>query len=80
MLVQKKPGLYFLASREIPNNSNFFVICAPQFEKNVDLKKLSELLKEQGFKGGGKQGTLQGGGGKIGDELKTNITSWLQKQ
>ena len=80
LLVQKKPGLYFLAAAENVTTSSFFVICAPQFEKNVDLKKLSELLKEQGFKGGGKQGTLQGGGGKIGDTLKKDITNWLQKQ
>ena len=74
LLVQKKPGLYFLGTHD-----SFFVICAPQFENKVNLKTFGEFLKEQGLKGGGKKGTLQGGG-VVKDNLKDLIVGWLKKQ
>lgn len=79
LLAQKKPGLYFAATRDNGMNSSFFVVCAPQFESKVDLKALGEFLKTHGLKGGGKQGTLQGGG-VVHENLRENIVGWLQQR
>lgn len=78
LLVEKKPALYFLISKEATGNS-FFVICPTQFETvNTRLKELGEFLKEHGFKGGGKQGILQGSCTKIPHNLKELIITWLK--
>lgn len=76
VLAQKKPALYFLVNAE-PAGSSFFVNCSPEFEKQVDLKAFAEFLKTHGFKGGGKQGTLQGGGGQVDKNFKQIVIDWL---
>lgn len=80
MLVQKKPGFYFLTAQETPATNSFFVICASEYAKTVDLIKFAQFLKEQGFKSGGKHGTLQGGGSTITTDFQKKIISWLQQQ
>lgn len=79
LLAQKKPGLYFLLNKEAAGSS-FFVICSPEFEKQVDMKAYAEFLKTHGFKGGGKQGTLQGGGGAVADNFKNVLVDWLRNK
>lgn len=79
LLVEKKPALYFLLSKEATTNS-FFVICPTQFESVCNrLKSLGLYLQKYGFKGGGKQGILQGSCTTIPANLKELIIAWLQQ-
>ena len=78
LLVQKKPALYFLISKETTSNS-FFVICPAQFDSvAARLKELGEFLKSHGFKGGGKQGILQGSCAHVPNNIQELIITWLK--
>lgn len=76
-LAAKKPGFYFIVSN-LNDASAFFALRSPEFESKIDLKKLSAWLKEHGFKGGGKKGTLQGGGQTVDPDFKQKLKSYLQ--
>ncbi len=67
-LNKKQPGFYCLVSNS-RDKSVFYAALDPQHEKAVDFKAFSEKLKAAGLRGGGKKGTLQGGGPKITQEL-----------
>ncbi len=79
-LQKTKPGLYVMTSNISDTASVFFVSVAPQHEQVIDLKVLSDWLqKTAGLRGGGKKGTLQGGGPRITQDLGTSIKAGLQK-
>ncbi len=74
------PGLYVMVSNISETASVFFVSVAPQHEHIIDLKTLSDWLqKTAGLRGGGKKGSLQGGGPRITQDLGTAIKAGLKK-
>jgi alanyl-tRNA synthetase len=78
LLAGKKPGFYFVVSSN-NDTSSFFAICSPVFESQLDLTALSTWLQSKGLKGGGKKGTLQGGGLALANDFKQNLAHYLQK-
>lgn len=77
-LMQKQPGLHFLISVD-DNRSTFYAAVSPEHSNKANLKKFGSWLKEtHDLKGGGKDTTLQGGGGKIDSNLKESIKTWLK--
>jgi alanyl-tRNA synthetase len=78
-LQKKKAGLYVAVSNH-DDKSVFFVSVAPEYQQIIDLAVLSEWLqKSHGLRGGGKKGTLQGGGPKVAKNLGELIKAGLQK-
>lgn len=73
LLSEKQPGLYCLVSNNV-DKSVFFVTLSKQFEQSVNFKLLTEKLQTFGLKGGGKPGTLQGGGPIVSGTLETVCT------
>ena len=79
-LQNSKPGLYVLISTTLENASVFFVSLAPQFDQVVDLAALGAWLNTTyGLRGGGKKGSLQGGGPKITKDIGAAIKVGLLK-
>ncbi|MEX0940349.1 MAG: alanine--tRNA ligase [Candidatus Babeliales bacterium] len=76
----QKPGFYFLLSTH-DERSSFYCILADQFESQINLKAFATWLKDTfELRGGGKKGTLQGGGPAIDiNQLKEGIVAWLKK-
>lgn len=78
-LQNKKSGFYVLVSSD-QNKSTFFVSLAPEHEQTIDLPAFGKWLHEAtGLRGGGKKGTLQGGGPKITKDLAPLIKAGLSK-
>jgi alanyl-tRNA synthetase len=78
-LQKKKSGFYVLVSSS-ENKSAFFVSLAPEHEQTIDLPAFGKWLNEAvGLRGGGKKGTLQGGGPKITKDLAPLIKAGLSK-
>lgn len=78
VLISKQPGFYFLISSD-ENHSTFYTAISPEFMRGINLKKFASWLREtHELKGGGKNTTLQGGGGKFNHALKNSIKAWLQ--
>ncbi len=76
----KKPGCYFLVSSAEDDKSVFVALVDKLHQNTLDMKKFASWLKdEHGLQGGGKPGSLQGGGGKFDASLETSIKNWLQK-
>jgi len=73
------PGFYFVIS-QLDDRSLFFAHVDPQHADAINLKKFGAWLKDtHGLRGGSKDNTLQGGGGKFDANLKDAIIGWLQK-
>ncbi len=76
-LQKKTPGFYVLASNN-ENKAAFFASLAPEFQDTIDMKTFATWLKDAtGIRGGGKKGTLQGGGPKITKDLTSLIKAGL---
>ncbi len=72
-----KQGFYFLVSSE-EGTSNFYATVAPSYEAHVNTKDFGVWLKTvAGLTGGGKPGTLQGGGPRVGKQLEQQIKDYL---
>lgn len=77
LLQKKTPGFYVLTSN-VDEKSVFFASLAPEHNKTIDMKIFETWLKDTtGIRGGGKQGTLQGGGSKITSDLSPLIKKRL---
>ncbi len=79
-LQKNKPGFYVMVSNISDSSSIFFVSLAPEYENIIDLKTLSTWLHTSaGLRGGGKRGTIQGGGPRIIQDLGSAIKKGLKK-
>ena len=79
-LQKNNPGLYVMVSNISDTASVFYVSVAPQHEQVIDLTTLSGWLqKTAGLRGGGKKGSLQGGGPRVTQDLGAAIKAGLQK-
>ena len=78
-LTMQKLGFYFLLSCE-EQRCSFFCLVDDTFAPKIDLKAFSTWLKDSfGLRGGGKKGTLQGGGPTVDVHvLEKNIKKWLK--
>lgn len=63
-LQSKQPGFYCVASN-CGDKSLFYAEIAPAFQSKIDTKKVAAVLKAAELRGGGKAGTLQGGGPRL---------------
>ncbi len=73
LLQQKQAGL-FIAVSNAGDKSSFYLALSPQHEKAIDLPALTAWLeKTAGLRGGGKNGTLQGGGPVVDKTLGAQI-------
>jgi len=81
LLLQKKPGFYFLISTT-DSRSLFYSTIAPEFEKKINLQNFAGWLKDKFSLHGGSQrnNILQGGGGKFNADLKEAIKTWISNQ
>jgi alanyl-tRNA synthetase len=74
----KQPGLYVLKSL-LAGRSIFIVHVSPSLAGNINLKKLSQWLKERhGISSGGSQTVLQGGSEQFDGNLKDSIKEWVK--
>jgi len=72
-LNKKQPGFYVLVSNTAAS-AVFYAQCDAKHEKKIDMKAFAKILQEAGLRGGGKKGTLQGGGKKITKDLSKLCT------
>lgn len=76
-LQKKTPGFYVLTSNH-EDKSVFFASLASEHQEIIDMEAFGKWLKEAvGLRGGGKKGTLQGGGPKITKDLAPLIKAGL---
>jgi len=80
-LAQAEPGFYFAAS----NNSQtgkcqFFTCTSSAYLETVAHAHVAALLKELGLRGGGKPGTMQGGGTLLSQGALDQITEWIKNR
>jgi alanyl-tRNA synthetase len=76
-LQKKTPGFYILISNN-ENKSAFFASLAPEHQETINIANFATWLKDTtGIRGGGKKGTLQGGGPKITQDLAPLIKKGL---
>lgn len=76
-LQKKTPGFYVLTSNN-DNKAALFASLAPEHQETIDMKTFATWLKDAtGLRGGGKKGTLQGGGPKITKDLAPLIKKGL---
>ena len=84
-LEKHKPGLYFIFNKtkeQMSGNSGNFAFMAYQSKKaehKVNLKALSELLKNKfNIRGGGNEEMIQGGGQGKPQNLEQEIVDWVK--
>lgn len=78
-LQQKKPGFYIVISNG-ENKSSFFASLAPEYLKSMDFTIFKKWLQETtGLRGGGRPGTLQGGGPRITKDYSEAIKAGMLK-
>jgi alanyl-tRNA synthetase len=76
-LQERVPGFY-VAISNTDDKSSFYASLAPKHNERMDFKTFKKWMQESaGLRGGGKPGTLQGGGKKVdkplGDAIKTGL-------
>jgi alanyl-tRNA synthetase len=74
---KKNPGFYFLISR-IDDQMRFLGYGSKKIE--IDLKKLTPVLKEIGLRGGGAANLIQGGGVGVDSKvIKNCVEKWVSE-
>lgn len=77
-LEQRTPGFFFVASNnKAAQKSQFLSWTSKQYLDTINHGELSDLLREHGLRGGGKPGTIQGGGPVIDDAILKAITDFV---
>lgn len=76
LLQQKQAGLYVLTSSE-GDKTNFYATLSAHYAQAIDFAKVKDVLDSHGLKGGGKVGTLQGGGPRLFKDLKSALVKAL---
>jgi len=78
-LQQHKKGFYFLVCNA-EGASSFFATLDQGYAERVNLKEFAGWLKTvASLTGGGKPGTLQGGGPRVSKQLEQQIKDYLQQ-
>lgn len=77
-LADKLPGFYFVASNDASKKKTSFVahVSGPYHER-VPHTELLALLRAHELRGGGKPGTIQGGGPVVSAEVLDTIKRWV---
>ncbi len=79
ILQSKRPGFYMLISDTGNSRTSFLATLHASCTTALNLKNFGEWAKDSlGLRGGGKDGSLQGGGGKFDVSWKDAITQWLR--
>lgn len=79
-LQKKQPGFYIFVSNDNTGKSFFYAALSPEFSTKINLKNCASWLNSTyGLKGGGKPGTLQGGGEKIEQDIGTALKKLIQQ-
>jgi alanyl-tRNA synthetase len=77
-LSNKLAGFYFVASNDAAKKKASFVVHVSQpYHDRVPHTELLALLRAHDLRGGGKPGTIQGGGPLISDEVLATIKKWV---
>lgn len=76
LLQQHQKGLYVLTS-SADEKTNFYASLAPELATTLDFETVKNVLDNHGLKGGGKAGTLQGGGPRLTKDLKAALLKAL---
>ncbi len=76
LLQQHQKGLYVLVSTT-DDKTSFYASLTPELATTLDFEIVKNILDAHGLKGGGKGGTLQGGGPRITKDLKTALLKAL---
>jgi alanyl-tRNA synthetase len=76
LLQHYQKGLYVLVSTA-DDKTNFYATLASEIAAKLDFEKIKNTLDAHGLKGGGKAGTLQGGGPRITKDLKAALIKAL---
>ncbi len=78
-LQSQKPGFYFLVT-STEGKSNFYATLSVEHQKTIDFTVFASWLKTTtGLTGGGKNGTLQGGGAQVSKQLEDQMKTYLSK-
>lgn len=76
-LAQKISGFIFLASNDHAHQkSSFIVHVSPAFRTNLPHQDLTAQLQAHALRGGGKDGTIQGGGSIITEDTIAALKRW----
>jgi alanyl-tRNA synthetase len=76
LLQQHQKGLYVLVSTT-DDKTSFYASLTPELTTVLDFEIVKNILDAHGLKGGGKGGSLQGGGPRITTDLKTALLKAL---
>jgi alanyl-tRNA synthetase len=78
-LTQKHPGFYFTIAKN-NGNATFLATLSDNYKDRASMVNFASWLKEaHALRGGGKPGSLQGGGGKFDAHLIPSIKEWFTK-
>ena len=76
-LEKQKPGVYVLTAKQ-GDRYNFLVYAGKGLARTVNLKKLSDCLKDTlDLKSGGSQAMIQGGAPQLPAQFKQTVVTWL---
>ena len=77
-LEKQKAGFYFLISKN-KDKTSFLAIIDRSLKEKINLRKLSQWLKEShSLSGGGPETMIQGGGEKIPSSLESKLIEWIE--
>ena len=78
-LKQRQPGFYFIANNnKATGKGQFLSWTSKQYLDTINHEELSALLREHNLRGGGKPGTIQGGGPLIDKEILAKIDAFIK--
>lgn len=81
-LEKRKPGFYFVINKSSSSSQfSYFAFQSQKLNFKIDLKKLTEFLKEKfELRGGGNNESIQGGGQILDKKIETLLSEWLKNQ
>lgn len=81
-LEKRKPGIYFIVNKfKSDNKFGFMVFQSQKSSFKINLKTLSDFLRESfDLKGGGNNESIQGGGQIVPDKLESKLIEWINNQ
>ena len=80
-LDQKKQGFFFVASNNAKKGtSQFMAWTSKDYQALINHQDLTALLRQHNLRGGGKPGTIQGGGPIVDSALLQTIRSWAEQK
>ena len=80
-LAQQSEGFFFIAANNHEKKSTQFIaVTTPTLHDRISHKELTLFLKECELRGGGKPGTIQGGGALVTPEILSQIKRWISQK